>query len=140
MKIKIIAVGKIKKQWIHEGINEYLKRITNLEIIEIKDSNKSQEAEKIITLIKPHEKLIILSEEGESFTSVALANLIKNEMFYSFVFALGSAEGIAPELKQNAHKILSLSKMTFPHEIARLLLIEQIYRANTIINNHKYHK
>jgi len=140
MKIKIIAVGKIKKDWIDQGIKEYLKRLNNLEIIEIKDSNKHQEAEKIISLIKPHEKLIVLSEEGTLLTSVELAHLIENEMFFSFVFAIGSAEGISQKLKDSADKIFSLSKMTFPHEIARLLLVEQIYRANTIINNQKYHK
>ncbi len=140
MKIKIIAVGKIKKDWIDQGIKEYLKRLNNLEIIEIKDSNKHQEAEKIISVIKPHEKLIVLSEEGTLFTSVELAHLIENEMFFSFVFAIGSAEGISQKLKDSADKIFSLSKMTFPHEIARLLLVEQIYRANTIINNQKYHK
>lgn len=140
MKIKIIAVGKIKKDWIDQGIKEYLKRLNNLEIIDIKDSNKHQEAEKIISLIKPNEKLIVLSEEGTLFTSVELANFIENEMFFSFVFAIGSAEGISQNLKDSAYKIFSLSKMTFPHEIARLLLVEQIYRANTIINNQKYHK
>lgn len=140
MKIKIIAVGKVKKNWIDTGIKEYLKRLNNLEIIEIKDSNKDQEAHKIISLIKPNEKLIVLSEEGQLFTSIQLANLIENEHFFSFVFAIGSAEGISDKLKQSAHQILSLSKMTFPHEIARLLLVEQIYRANTIINNQKYHK
>ena len=140
MKMKIIAVGKIKKDWLNQGIKQYLKRLNNLEIIEIKDSKPSQEGTKIISLIKKNEKLIVLSEEGELFNSIEFANLIKNEMFSSFVFAIGSAEGVSLELKESAYKILSLSPLTFPHELARLLLVEQIYRANTIINNHKYHK
>ena len=140
MKIKIIAVGKIKKNWINEGIKEYDKRLRNLEIIEIKDSTPSKEGDKIISLIKSNEKLIVLSEEGENLSSIKLAKLIENEMFFSFVFAIGSAEGISEKLKKSAYKVLSLSRMTFPHELARLLLIEQIYRANTIINNQKYHK
>ena len=140
MKIKIIAVGKIKKSWINEGIKEYYKRLRNLEIIEIKDSTPSLEGDKIINLIKSNEKLIVLSEEGENLSSIKLANLIQNEMFCSFVFAIGSAEGISEKLKKSAYKVLSLSRMTFPHELARLFLIEQIYRANTIMNNQKYHK
>ena len=140
MKIKIIAVGKIKKNWINEGIKEYYKRLRNLEIIEIKDSNINKEGDKIMNLIKSNEKLIVLSEEGENLSSIKLANLIQNEMFSSFIFAIGSAEGVSENLKKSAYKILSLSKMTFPHELARLLLIEQIYRANTIMNNQKYHK
>lgn len=140
MKIKIIAVGKIKKDWINQGIKQYLKRLNNLEILEIKDSDPHQEATKIISFIKPDEKLIVLSEEGELLTSVQLANLIQNEMFSSFVFAIGSASGVSENLKRYAYKILSLSPMTFPHELARLILIEQIYRSYTILNNHKYHK
>ena len=140
MKFKIIAVGKIKKNWINAGINEYLKRLPQLEILEIKDAGKEKELSKILSLVKKNDKLIALSETGQSLTSIEFASFIKQELLQPLVFVIGGPEGLSEQINNYAYKVLSLSKMTFPHELARLFLVEQLYRAHTIIQNKNYHK
>jgi 23S rRNA (pseudouridine1915-N3)-methyltransferase len=139
-KLKIIAVGKVKKGWIQEGIQTYLKRSPELDIVEIKDSNPDQEADKILAMVKATEQVIALTEEGQLFSSVELATFISQQASNALVFVIGGPEGISLALKHQAAKLLSLSPMTFPHEIARLLLVEQLYRAKTILQNSRYHK
>lgn len=133
MKIKIIAVGKIKEQWIKSGIDEYLKRLRNIEIIEIKDSIKKFEMEKIKTMCRG--KVYVLDETGREMTSVEFSNIIKDEIS----FVIGGPDGTDDSLKKE-FELISLSKMTFTHEMARLFLIEQIYRAKTIQDNKNYHR
>lgn len=140
MKFKIIAVGKIKKNWINAGINEYLKRLPQLEILEIKDAGKQKELSKILSLIKKKDKLIALSETGESLTSVEFASFINKELLQPLVFVIGGPDGLSEQINNYAYQVLSLSSMTFPHEMARLFLVEQLYRAYTIIQNKNYHK
>lgn len=134
MKIKIVAVGKIKESYVREGIQEFLKRLKvfcDIEIIEIKDEGMEKESVKFLKYID--DKTFILDPDGKELSSVDFAKLVKEEI----TFIIGGPEGIKPELKKNS---LSLSKMTFTHEIARLLLIEQIYRGFMINNNRQYHK
>lgn len=139
-KIKLIAVGKVKKGWIREGTAVYQKRLPELEITELKDSTVEKEGEQILSLLKGCDRLIALSEDGKLFSSVAFADYMGRADSGSLVFAIGSAEGLSQAVKKAAAMRLSLSAMTFPHEIARLLLLEQLYRAKTILQGSGYHK
>ena len=139
-RYKIIAVGKIKKKWIQEGIDMYLKRLPGLEVIEIKDNNQTKEENTIKEIIGKNEILVTLNENGQSFTSKQLATKLLNSHNQNIIFVIGGASGLAPSLNNLASWQLSLSPLTFPHEIARLLLIEQLYRAKTIAQGGPYHK
>ena len=137
---KIIAVGKIKKKWIQSGIEMYLNRLPGLKVIEIKDSTKKKEEYSIKEILKRNEALITLNEKGHSFTSIQLAKKLLNSPNQNITFLIGGATGISPSINSSASWQLSLSPLTFPHEIARLLLLEQLYRANTIVQGGPYHK
>lgn len=156
MKIKIIALGKIKEKFLKDGIDEFLKRLTpyaSVEIVEltpveIKDENLTekallQEGEKILSNIKSDSYVITLEIEGKQLSSEAFSEKI-NEITISgigeLVFVIGSSCGIAKTVSERANFKLSISKMTFLHQFARLLLIEQIYRAFKILKNETYHK
>ena len=156
MKIKIIALGKIKEKFLKDGIDEFLKRLTpyaSVEIIEltpveIKDENLTQkaleqEAEKILANMKSDSYVITLEILGKQLSSEDFASKI-NEITVSgiseLVFVIGSSCGIAPSVSQRANFKLSISKMTFLHQFARLLLVEQIYRAFKILKGETYHK
>ena len=156
MKIKVIALGKIKEKFLKDGIDEFLKRLkpyTSLEIIEltpveIKDENLTQkaleqEAEKILANIKPDSYVITLEILGKQLSSEDFAqkiNEITNSGISELVFIIGSSCGISPSVSQRANFKLSISKMTFLHQFARLLLVEQIYRAFKILKGETYHK
>ena len=156
MKIKIIALGKIKEKFLKDGIDEFMKRLTpytSIEIVElspveIKDENLTQkaleqEAEKILANIKPNSYVITLEILGKQLSSEDFAqkiNKITNEGISELVFVIGSSCGIAQSVSQRADFKLSISKMTFLHQFARLLLVEQIYRAFKILKNETYHK
>ena len=156
MKIKIIALGKIKEKFLKDGIDEFLKRLTpyaSVEIIEltpieIKDENLTQkaleqEAIKILENIKSNSYVITLEILGKQLSSEDLAqkiNEITNSGISELVFVIGSSCGISPTVSQRADFKLSISKMTFLHQFARLLLVEQIYRAFKILKKETYHK
>ena len=137
---KIIAIGKIKRKWIQEGIEMYLKRLPGLEVKEIKDNTQSKEEHTIKGIISKNEILVTLNENGQSFTSKQLATKLLNSHNQNITFVIGGASGLSSSLNSSASWQLSLSPLTFPHEIARLLLIEQLYRAKTIIQGGPYHK
>lgn len=156
MKIKIIALGKIKEKFLKDGIDEFLKRLSpyasveiiELQPVEIKDTNLTQkaldqESVKILENIKPNSYVITLEILGKQLSSEDFAEKI-NEITISgiseLVFIIGSSCGISPKVSQRADFKLSISKMTFLHQFARLLLIEQIYRAFKILKNETYHK
>ena len=140
-KVNVICVGKVKEKYIQEGINEFLKRLDpfcKIKIIELKDEGLKKESEKL----KEHfgEKTLILDEKGAEFSSTEFAHLIKT-LDYDLTLIIGGHDGISEDLKkENKEKLFSLSKMTFTHEMARLFLIEQIYRAYMINGNRNYHK
>ena len=156
MKIKIIALGKIKEKYLKSGIDEFLKRLTpyasvsvvELNPIEIKDENLKDktlldEGEKILSNIKPLDFVITLEIEGQQFSSEDFAQKIKdltNNGTQEIVFVIGSSCGIGKNVSTRADLKMSMSKMTFLHEFARLILIEQIYRAFKINKGEKYHK
>ncbi len=140
-KIKIIAVGKVKYSWIQAGIQEYGKRIPGLNLQEIKDSNRRTELSEITPYLKTHDRLVVLTERGQLQTSQDFSQfLITETLNHSLVFVIGSSDGITPELERSAHIRLALSTMTFTHDLARLLLVEQIYRGISIATNGNYHK
>ena len=156
MKIKIIALGKIKETFLKEGINEFLKRLipyTSIEIIElspieIKDENLTsrileQEGEKILACIKPDSYVITLEIQGKQLSSEDFARKIDEIILTGvneLVFIIGSSCGLSQLVSQRANFKLSFSKMTFLHQFARLILVEQIYRAFKILKNESYHK
>ena len=137
---KIIAVGKIRKKWIQEGIAMYLKRLPGLKVIEIKDSTQIKESYAIKELIKKKETLVTLNENGQCFTSKEFSQKLLVSQKQNITFAIGGATGFGPYLNDLASWKLSLSPMTFPHELSRLLLIEQLYRAKMIAQGGPYHK
>ncbi|OUC16505.1 MAG: hypothetical protein B0A82_01135 [Alkalinema sp. CACIAM 70d] len=140
-KLKIVAVGKVKYRWIEAGMQEYLKRLPGLNITEIKDSNQRTTLPEIQPYLKAQDQLIVLTERGKLLDSIAFAQFIQQQTIdRSLVFVIGSSDGITPELEKAADYTLALSPMTFTHDMARLLLIEQIYRAISIATNGNYHK
>lgn len=156
MKIKIIALGKIKEKFLKDGIDEFLKRlkpyatvdILELPALEIKDENLTQkileqEGNKILENIKPNSYVITLEILGKQLSSEGFAekiNEVTNMGIGELVFVIGSSCGISSIVSQRADFKLSISKMTFLHQFARLLLVEQIYRAFKILKNETYHK
>ncbi len=131
-RLSINAIGKIKKDWIREGINQYKKRLPDLIINESKSFN--------IDNIRVNNIIISLTEEGQLFNSIELTSLLLNFKNKKINFLIGDADGIPSDIKDKSHLLLSLSPLTFPHELARLILIEQIYRAISISNGSPYHR
>ncbi len=156
MNIKIIALGKIKEKFLKDGIDEFLKRLTpyasveilELSPIEIKDENLTQkvldqEGDKILAHIKPQSFVITMEIKGKMLSSEEFAQKIEdltNDGVSEIVFVIGSSCGISPNVSARANFKLSMSKMTFLHQFARLILVEQIYRAFKIIKGETYHK
>ncbi len=139
-RYQIIAVGKVKRKWIKSGLELYLNRLPGLKITEIKDSNQKKEALAIKQVLKKNELLITLNETGKSFSSKEFALKLQESHDQLLTFAIGGASGLSPEINDDASWQLSLSPLTFPHELARLLLVEQLYRAQTITQGGPYHK
>lgn len=159
MQINIISVGKIKENYFKEAIIEYKKMLSNyadLKIIEINDEScpenlsdkdmvkvKNIEGEKILSKIKNNSYTIALDIKGKSIDSVKFSNIIEDAMIFGYSdinFIIGGSLGLSSEVLKKADYKLSFSKMTFPHKLMRVILIEQIYRAFRIMNNHPYHK
>ena len=160
MKIKIIAVGKIKEKFYKQALEEYLKRMTpynDIEIIEVPDQPagenlsekeieqvKDKEGEKILKKIGETDYVVSLEILGKQKTSEEFADFIKEEMQEGngrdLVFIIGGSNGLSKQVSQRANQKQSFSKMTYPHQLMRVILTEQIYRAFRIINGHPYHK
>ena len=159
MKIKIYAIGKIKEPYLKIGIDEYLKKIKpycNVEIVELNDEPipnnpsasqieiaKNKEGEKVLQNLKDNEYLIGLDLNKKELESPRFAefldkNLVNNGASISFV--IGGSYGLSDKLKSRCNDSLSLSKMTFLHQMTRLILLEQIYRAFKILRGETYHK
>lgn len=150
--IKIITVGSLKEKYLRDAVEEYgkrLKKYTNLEIIELKDEGlveeekaKNTEGNKILKYIKDKDYVITLEIEGNNLSSIELATkLDKTFLNYSDItFVIGGSYGLSEEVKKRSNYALSFSKMTFPHQLFRIMLLEQIYRSFKINNNESYHK
>jgi 23S rRNA (pseudouridine1915-N3)-methyltransferase len=143
MDIKILAIGKVKESAYLQKIEEYAERIRHdakLEIVEIRDSDKETEGAKVIDHCgRERAHVFALDERGKLFTSVEFARKLAAAPA-RIVFVIGGPFGLSEEAKKNAHECIALSPMTFTHEITRLLLVEQIYRAISILKGRKYHK
>lgn len=159
MKIKIYAIGKIKENYLKIGINEYLKKIKpycNIEIIEVNDEPipnnpndseieiaKNKEGEKVLQLLKNNDYLIGLDLNKKELESPQFAEFLNKKMEISganLSFAIGGSYGLSDDLKKRCNNSISLSKMTFLHQMTRLILLEQIYRAYKILRGETYHK
>jgi 23S rRNA (pseudouridine1915-N3)-methyltransferase len=139
-RIRILAVGRVRRGWIREGLELYSRRLPGLSIVEIRDSTPAREAAAITAELRSDEQLVALAEEGGELASLAFADRLSQGGSTRLAFAIGGADGLAAELKARASWTLSLSPMTFPHELARLLLVEQLYRAQAILQGSPYHR
>jgi len=143
VKLKLLSVGKVKDKSLRSICDDFSKRIghdAKLDLVSIKDSNKETEGEKLIDHLSKRPGFhIALSEEGEPITSQGLALLLqsRNE---PITFIIGGPDGLSSSVKAKTNMTLSLSSLTFTHEMAKAFLLEQIYRAISIIKNRKYHK
>ncbi len=139
---KIVAVGRVKEQYLQEGISEYVKRIgalDNLGIVEVKDSGIEEEGEKILKAVGD-DYVVALAAGGKELSSEEFAAFVKKNSDKKVSYVIGGPVGLCGEVLERADYVLSLSKMTFTHEMARFFLVEQIYRAHMIISGRKYHK
>ena len=159
MKIRILAIGKIKEKYLKEGIEEYISRIrpySQIEVVEVNDEpipdnpNESEikkakdlEGKKVLKLLKASDYLIGLDLNKKEMTSEDFAKYINDKFVVggsNISFVIGGSYGLSDELKERCNDSISLSKMTFLHQMTRLILLEQIYRAFKINRNETYHK
>ncbi|GIN86709.1 ribosomal RNA large subunit methyltransferase H [Heyndrickxia sporothermodurans] len=159
MNISIITVGKLKEKYLKQGIDEYLKRLTayaKVEIIEVPDEKapeilsesemeqvKQKEGERILSKIHPDTHVIALAIQGKMKTSEELADGIEKLATYGkskIAFVIGGSLGLSDEVMKRSNESLSFSKMTFPHQLMRLILVEQVYRSFRIMRGEPYHK
>ncbi len=150
--IKIICVGKLKESYLKDAQIEYLKRLkkyTSVNLIELTDSNiddekiaLEKEKEQILKYIKQKDYIITLEIEGKELSSIELADKLDKTLITSsdITFIIGGSYGIHHDIKEKSNYKLSFSKMTFPHQLFRILLLEQLFRSYKILNNEKYHK
>ena len=139
-RCRILTVGKVRRGWIQEGIDLYRKRLPGLDIVELRDSTPQKEADAIQAALRSDERLIALMEEGDTLASIPFARRLERYGNERLAFVIGGADGLTAELKARASWRLSLSPMTFPHELARLMLIEQLFRAQAILQGSPYHR
>lgn len=159
MKIAIVCVGKIKEKFYRDAIDEYAKRLSKyckLEIIEVADEKtpdkasetgenqiKEKEADRILEKIKEDTFVYTLEIKGKRYTSEAFAKELENKGTYgtsNIAFVIGGSLGLHEKVLKRSNGSISFSDMTFPHQLMRVILIEQIYRAYRIMNNEPYHK
>ena len=155
MKILLIVIGKTDRKWLEEGIGLYVERInhfTRFEIQVIPDQRntrsmdtsiqKEREGESVLRLLQPGDDVCLLDDKGTEMTSMQMASWIEKRMSRSskrLVFIIGGPYGFSPGLYSRVPERISLSKMTFSHQMVRLIFVEQLYRAFAIINNIPYH-
>ena len=139
-RCRIIAVGKVRKGWVQEGVALYLKRLQGLQVVELKDSTPEKEAEAIRSTLRADEWPVMLMEQGTPLASIPFAQRLERLGNERLAVVIGGADGLTDELKAAARWQLSLSPMTFPHELARLLLLEQLFRAQAILQGSPYHR
>ena len=140
MKIKVLAVGKLKEKAYQDRIGEYVKWINRdipVELIFLKDNDKINK--KLLAHINSEDHTICLSEEGEKISSEEFSKLLFNKAL-DHTFIIGGPDGLTRYIKEKANQIFSLSELTFPHEMALLILAEQLYRAVSIKKGSNYHR
>ena len=155
MKIILLAIGKTGEKYINEGIGQYIKRLSHYVPFEFKilpdvkitkgtsrDRQKDMEGVMFQSVIQPGDVVVLLDERGREYTSREFANYLDRKMVTvakNIVFIIGGPYGFSQEMYDRANEKLSLSKMTFSHEMIRLFFVEQIYRAMTILRGEPYH-
>lgn len=150
--IKVVCVGKIKEKYFLEALKEYKKRIskyTSIDIEEVLDEGSSdvkviqkKERERILNKLDKKAFIVLLDLNGREMTSEEFSKTINNTLIHNsnITFIIGGSYGVDEEIKNIADLTISFSKMTFPHQLFRIILLEQIYRAYKIMNNESYHK
>ena len=155
MKIALLTVGKTDRDWVKQGLDTYVSRLKHYipfsinEIPELKnvsamsrDQIKAKEGELILKSIKPTDDVILLDEHGKEYSSTEFASLLQNKINYEgkdIVFVIGGAYGFSEQVYKRANSKISLSRMTFSHQMVRAIFAEQIYRAFTIMKGEPYH-
>jgi 23S rRNA (pseudouridine1915-N3)-methyltransferase len=155
MKIRLLAIGSRPDDWVRSGVDTYLERLPahlKPELVEIPLSlrssggdpavAKAKEGQRILQRLKPHEFVIVLDERGKPWSSVELSRqLVRWQVEESAIaLVIGGPEGLADEVRKRANQSWSLSALTFPHGMVRVIVVEQLYRAWTILQGHPYHK
>ena len=155
MKVIVMSVGRVRQQFVLQGEGEYLQRIKGnfqVELVELgMDSPESmsaaevqaREGEEILKRSKSYDYLVALDERGKRVTSKQIGEFLQARMnsgIKSVCFVIGGAFGLAEKVRQEADSVISLSALTFPHQLTRLLLVEQLYRAHTLMKGISYHK
>ena len=159
MKLTIITVGKLKEKYWREAVKEYEKRlgkyasVTMMEVADEKEPNnaslkdlemiKEKEAERILSKIKDNQYVVTLEIDGKEYTSEQLAmeyQKWKNTGKSNVVFVIGGSNGIGEDVKKRSNQEISFGKMTYPHQMMKVILLEQLFRVNKILNNESYHK
>ncbi len=146
--IKIIGVGKVNQKGLEESMKYYLKQCPiKMDVIEVQDEASEQgktiEGDRILSKIKDSDDVIVLAILGKMMSSEDFSKLLDEKMTYQtkdLVFVIGGSYGLSDEVMKRANSQISFSKMTFPHQLMRLILIEQIYRGFMILKHHPYHK
>lgn len=154
MKLRLICVGKLAEDWQRQAATDYASRLQHyfpLEIVELKEEKGrkgdipgllKREGERILEKVPERSYVLVLDERGRSLDSEQLSGRLAEEMLHGgrdWCLIIGGPYGLAPEVRQRADLLLSLSKMTFTHQMARLFLLEQLYRSSTILRNEPYH-
>lgn len=155
MKITLLTVGKTDKDWVKQGIDIYASRMKHyfpfsiVEIPELKnvsslsqDQIKTKEGELILKNVKPTDEMILLDERGREFSSMEFAKALQDKISYTgkdIVFVIGGAYGFSDAVRQRSNSKISLSRMTFSHQMVRAIFVEQLYRAFTIMKGEPYH-
>jgi 23S rRNA (pseudouridine1915-N3)-methyltransferase len=155
MKITLLTVGKTDKDWVKQGLDIYVSRLKHyipfsvVEIPELKNVSalskeqiKAREGELILKNVRPTDDVILMDERGKQYTSVELARVLQDKISYvgkDIVFVIGGAYGFSDSVYERANSKISLSKMTFSHQMVRAIFAEQIYRAFTIMRGEPYH-
>ncbi len=155
MKIKLLLVGKTDSDYLSRGIDEYVKRLKHYLPFEMfiipdlkntknlsEDQQKQKEGELILNQINPGDFVVLLDEKGKEFTSVDFSKFIEKQMISglkNLVFVVGGPYGFSNEIYKQSNSKISLSRMTFSHQMVRLIFAEQLYRAMTIIKGEPYH-
>lgn len=155
MKITLLTVGKTDKDWVKQGIDIYASRMKHyfpfsiVEIPELKnvsslsqDQIKTKEGELILKNVKPTDDMILLDERGREFSSMEFAKALQDKISYTgkdIVFVIGGAYGFSDAVRQRSNSKITLSRMTFSHQMVRAIFVEQLYRAFTIMKGEPYH-
>ena len=155
MKVRLLAVGQKMPKWVQQTFNDYNNRLVKNQQVALKEISpvhrsksmssekaKSIEGQYILSALKPDEKIILLDEKGQNISTKNIAQSIKSWQMNgtNIAIVIGGADGVSDEIKNHAFKQWSLSKLTFPHPLVRVILMEQIYRAYSLIANHPYHR